>query len=69
MMNGKPIKGKTPLIVLLREISGWRVEFFYMSSRNMFINFSHETCNVNEVMSIQKPILLHKVTGGLRGIK
>lgn len=68
MMNGKPIKGKTPLIVPLREISGWRVEF-YMSSRNMFINFSHETCNVNEVMSIQKPILLHKVTGGLRGIK
>lgn len=62
MMNRKPIKEKTSLIVLLREITDWRVEFFHVSSRKTFIN-------VYEVMSIQKTILLHKVIGGLRGIK
>lgn len=41
-MNRKSIKGKTSLIVLLREISGRRVEF-YMVSRNMLINFSYKT--------------------------
>jgi len=42
-MNRKPIKGKTSLTVLLREISGWRVEVFNMSSTSKFINFSYET--------------------------